>query len=107
MAVSPEGVPMSNTVDGQMFTLTGKTPEPRVPQTKEMTPTIGYLHWDENHSTWSATVYEYDATENPLFVFNLSVPGNKTTIPKQITLTNNTNDDNLFRSRRNNYLCPR
>lgn len=96
MAVSPEGVPMSNTVDGQMFTLTGKIPEPRVPQTKEMTPTIGYLHWDENHSTWSATVYEYDATETPLFVFNLSVPGNKTTIPKQITLTNNTNDDNLF-----------
>lgn len=96
MAVSPEGVPMSNTVDGQMFTLTGKTPEPRVPQTKEMTPTIGYLHWDENHSTWSATVYEYDATENPLFVFSLSVPGTKTTIPQQITLTNNTNDDNLF-----------
>ena len=98
MAVSQEDVAMSEVVEGELFVLVGKAPTPRVPQTKEMTPTIGFLYWDENHSTWSATVYEYDATENPLFVFNLSVPGNKTTIPKQITLTNNTDDDNVFSS---------
>ncbi len=96
MAVSPEGVPMSNTVDGQMFTLTGKTPEPRVPQTKEMTPTIGHLYWDETGGTWSATVYEYNASQEPVMVFILTVSGNKSTIPTTITLTNNTDDDNVF-----------
>ena len=96
MAVSPEGVPMSNTVDGQMFTLIGKTPEPRVPQTKEMTPTIGHLYWDETGGTWSATVYEYNASQEPVMVFLLTVSGNKSTIPTTITLTNNTDDDNVF-----------
>ena len=96
MAVSPEGVPMSNTVDGQMFTLIGKTPEPRVPQTKEMTPTIGHLYWDETGGTWSATVYEYNASQVPVMVFLLTVSGNKSTIPTTITLTNNTDDDNVF-----------
>lgn len=98
MAVSPDGVPMSNGVDGEKFMLVGKTPEPRVPQTKEMTPTFGFLSWDNNSSTWSATVYEYDASHTPLFVFTFSVQGNKTTIPAQITLTNNTDDDNVFSS---------
>ena len=95
-AMSPEGVAMSISVDGEMFIVVGKKPDPRVPQTKEMTPTIGYLSWDESHSTWSATVYEYDAAHNPLFVFIFSVPGKQTTIPTQITLTNNTDDSNLF-----------
>ena len=95
-SVSAEGLAMSYSMDGEIFTLVGKTVQPRVPQTKQMTPTIGYLHWDENHSTWSATVYEYDAAQNPLFVFTLTIPGNKSTIPTSIILTNNTNDDNLF-----------
>ena len=95
-AESQDGVAMSDAVDGELFMLVGKAPTPRVPQTKEMTPTIGHLYWDETGGTWSATVYEYNASQEPVMVFILTVSGNKSTIPTTITLTNNTDDDNVF-----------
>ena len=95
-AESQEGVAMSDAVDGELFMLVGKAPIPRVPQTKEMTPTVGFLYWDDIVNTWAATVYEYNASQEPVMVFLLTVSGNKSTIPTTITLTNNTDDDNVF-----------
>ena len=94
--LSPEAIAMSEFVQGEMFTLVGKAPTPRVPQTKEMIPTYGHLSWDEASSTWGATVYEYNAAQEPVMVFTLSVSGNKTTVPATVTLTNNTSYGNLF-----------
>lgn len=67
-----------------------------VPQTKEMTPTIGHLGWDETDQQWSTTVYEYDASNNPLYYFSLAVDGIKATLPTTMTLTNLTEGSYVF-----------
>ena len=65
------------------------------PQTKEMTPTIGHLGWDEKDQQWSITVYEY-AGEDPKFVFAFAVDGAKNVLPTTMTLTNSTEDSYVF-----------
>ena len=68
---------------------------PKVPQTKEMTPTVAHLNWDETEKQWSITAYEY-AGEDPKFVFVVAADGVKTTMPNSMVLTNSTNDNYVF-----------
>ena len=67
----------------------------KAPQTKEMTPTIGHLGWDEKDQQWSITVYEY-AGEDPKFVFAFAVDGAKNVLPTTMTITNSTDDNYVF-----------
>ena len=64
-------------------------------QTKEMTPTIAHLAWDETDKQWSITAYEY-AGEDPKYVFVFSVDGAKNVIPNVMALTNSADDNFVF-----------
>ncbi|MBQ4507708.1 MAG: BspA family leucine-rich repeat surface protein [Paludibacteraceae bacterium] len=74
-----------------------------VPQTKEMTPTIAYLDWDNTHSVWGLTVYEFDALENPLFIFTLNAEGSKISIPTSLVISGSTDDNMVFSDGENTW----
>ena len=62
---------------------------PKVPQTKEMTPGIAHLNWDETEKQWGITAY--DNGESPKYLFVFAVDGVKATMPNIMALTNSTN----------------
>lgn len=63
--------------------------------TREMTPSHGFLSWDELEQHWAITVYENDG-EDPMLVFIMSVDGDKATMPTSMVLTNSTNEGCFF-----------
>ena len=65
---------------------------PKPVQTKEMTPGIAHLSWDETNNLWSITVYD----DNPDFAFVVTVSGEKGTLPTAVTISNSTEDANVF-----------
>ena len=63
-------------------------------QTKEMTPGIAHLTWDETNQQWSITAY--DDGDNPKFVFVFAADGAKTSLPAALSVTNSTDDMYVF-----------
>jgi hypothetical protein len=63
-------------------------------QTKEMTPGIAHLTWDETNQQWGITAYDDGA--NPKFVFVFAADGAKTSLPAALSVTNSTDDMYVF-----------